>query len=177
MSLVETTCQHRKSELLYFLPVISAGVNLPHSSSDLELCNCRGSTHWPLGASPGTDESHCLFCWCTDLCEAESLSYLGHLHVSWDLALLLQDLLPSMSHWVQSGSLFFWGNLHSSRSLAKNFVMWENCPQLCFFYFLEVIQSSEGGDPRRRLLESKSAYDSVVVLACCLERAKVCCLK
>lgn len=100
-------CQHRKSELLYFLSIISSGVSLSHDSGDVERSNCRGSIHWPLGASLGTHDSHCSFCWSMDFCEAKSLSYLGHLHISWDLALQLQDLLVSMSHRVRSRSPLF----------------------------------------------------------------------
>lgn len=45
LPLVKTMCQHRKSELLYFLSVLSPGVSLPYGSSDVELCDCRGSIH------------------------------------------------------------------------------------------------------------------------------------
>ena len=105
MSLVETMCQHRKRELLIFFP-----------SSALGLASHRAAVMWSGVIAegvyagpwvPGTDSSHCSFCWSMGFCEAKSLSSLGHLHVSWDLALQLQDLLVSVSHRGQSRSLLF----------------------------------------------------------------------
>lgn len=55
-------------------------------------------------------------------CEAKSLTYLGHLHVSWDLALQLQDLLVSMSHRARSGSPLF-GEVYTTQEPLLNILL------------------------------------------------------
>lgn len=140
-------CQHRKSELLYFLSVKNSGINLPQGSSDVELCNCTGSLYWPLSASSGTDNYYCSFCCSMDfwestfLSEPSSIARPPGIYVS--LGLELKSII--------------WGNLHNSGSLAQKYFTWKIvCNSV--FQFLEIIQSMEGEYPRRRLLEGKCIW-------------------
>lgn len=116
-SLVETMCQHRKSELLYFLSVISSGVNLPHGGSDVELCNCTVSLHWPLSAGPGTDNSYCTFCFNMDFWESTFLSEASSHLMGLDLSIARSPgIYVSLRLELKC---IVWGSLYNSGSLAK----------------------------------------------------------
>lgn len=147
-------CQHRKSEVLYFLSVINSGVNLPQGSSDVELCNCRGSLRWPLSASPGTDNSYGSFCCSMDFWESTFLSEASaHL-----MGLGLSTARPP-GIYVSLGldlKSIIWGSVYNSGSLAENYVTWENCLQFWFSTLWKSFRVCKA--PRKRLLEGKCIW-------------------
>lgn len=110
-------CQHRKSELMYFLSVINSGVNLPHKAVMWSYVIAQGVYAGPwvpvLGQTILVARSAAA--WTSE----KALSYLSHLHISWHLAFQQQDLLVSVSPWDWSWSPLFEEGCTTQEALLK----------------------------------------------------------
>lgn len=148
-------CQQRKSELLYFLSVINAGVNLPHAAG---MCSCviaQGACSG-LGCQSWGWQFSLLILLQRGLLRKHFLIWaICTSHGTWPFS--------SKTSWClcltgAGAAVHYLGKVVPLRKPCWKLFCMGKLSAILFFSFLEIIQSMEGEAPRRRWLEGKRIW-------------------